>query len=518
MKNSESILIRSIDFLGLDAETKRIAENLMEQSDMPLVFWMGSEVPRNMRARHPEQKNQFWITVKPQTDEQERKRLVLSGIYGAIQEKNRYWRVKVVAEYKDRLIMENDVPHISALHELMGRLGSLATSLDIEWFLSHYGISTNPKVYESGFRKYKEMLRKYSKSLKYRNSLSSVKWCRELEVYHLITLGNFYRRGIEYQEDLKPLLEKIDKQYIKDVAWVAESIENLRAEYNGENGNQLTERFMRQIITRFYLEDKIFLFIPDNYKGIYPLKNGKTAKIFSFIPEDWPEQAQLLQWIRLARTFICIYRESQLYKAPDITVNLIDTDNCNSYADGTAEKGYCISFTSGMVYAVNDILKSWKISAELEGLLSAFGKEETYKQLLKIIIYFITAHEYAHVLLGHCDRSVQNKADRVTETDEARIIAEKDANRRAVQMIKAAIPMEHRFPPELFGEHEKLKKVLDEGGWEAVMKALLKDSKAEIVHEVLLHRMKVERDLLMLNDAIKFVNEIKNDCALQELR
>lgn len=516
MKNSESVLIRSIDFLGVNNETKQIAEKLMAQSDMPLVFWMDSELPRNMRARHPEQKNQFWITVQPQADEQERRRLILSGIYGAIQEKKRYWHVEVVSEYRDKLRMENDRAHIIALHELMGRLGSLATSLDIEWFLAHYGISTKPEVYQFGFRKYKEMLRNYSRRFKSRKGLASVKWYREREVHHLITLGNFYRRGREYRRDLKPLLEKIDKQYINDVEWVAKAIVNLRTEYNGTNGNQLTERFMRQIIARFHLEDKIFLQISEAYKGSYPLNNGKMVSIFSYIPEDWPNQVQLTQWIRLARNFICIYRESKMYKVPDITVNLLDTDSCNSFADGTAENGYSISFTAGIINTVNEALKKWNVLAEIGSMISGFGREETYKQLLRMIIYFITAHEYAHILLGDCDQSAQYKADMLTETEEMRTMMERNADSKAIQMIKVVIKLEHRFPPSPPGEYEKLQQAMREDGLEAVKRVLSKERQEEIFYEVSIHRMKCIRDLLMLEEAERFVNKMKAGFASEE--
>ena len=137
MTNSKSPLIRCIEHLNLPNDYEQLARDLVARSDMPIVFWINSELPRNYRHRHPAQKNQFWVTVRPNCSETERLRLILGGIYGAVQEQRRYWRTDIQPEYEAALKDLSDNLQLLSYYEFLSRIGNIATTLDVEWFLLH---------------------------------------------------------------------------------------------------------------------------------------------------------------------------------------------------------------------------------------------------------------------------------------------------------------------------------------------------------------------------------------------
>lgn len=506
--NSNSPVIRCVEHLKLSPEYERLANELIKQCDMPIVFWVNSELPRNFRCRHPAQKNQFWVTVRPNCTENEKLRLILGGIYGAVQEQRRYWRTDVQPEYEAKLEALHDSWSLHTYYEFLSRLGNMATTLDVEWFLSEYGIATSRSVRQFYFKDRKDRLKEYIILHDPQKTSPCITWSREHEVMNLIEYGNYYRLGAEYRRDLKKLLVKIDPNYVDEVEWVAGLIVAMQKEYSKTGGATLTEKFLEEIIKHFDLGHMVKLCKHESYKGIYPVSDENRADVLSYVLNNWPRQEDLINWLRTAREIICVYRSTMDFKAPDITMNLIETDECNSYSDGDCATGYCISFTLGLIYRLTDAVGTWEISQDLRPLIVRIGEDEVRCNLLRQVIFHITAHEYAHVINGDCDRSAQLSATDCTIVPEERRAIEINADKTARCIISQSLPFCYRFPPAPEGEHERHKAALREGGFEAMKRIISKERAAEINQEVREHQFKMIRDQMIATEALRLINQV----------
>ena len=506
MQISDSPIIRCVEHLGLCRKYEALANRLIDQSDMPIVFWMESEMDKNYRHRHPNQKNEYWIVIKPQTDENERVRLILAGLCTAIQERRRYWNVIHHPAYKEALICQGNQRHIAVYRDFPNSLNSIAGTLDAEWFLAQYGICTSTEVRQFYFQDRMSKLNEYVKKHHPPRNQPALTWFRETEVTNLIEYGNYYRLGEPYQKELKKLLPKVQTSYLAEVEKVAQIITDLQHQYDGTNGFHLTERFMTDMIEQFNLDNMIQMYIPEAYDGTYPLENGTHADVFSYIPQNWPRQEEMVRWLRMAREFVCAYRNTQDLYPPDVTINLIDSNIHNSYADGTRETGYCISFTSGLVFQISDFLQKWQISGNGKNLLEIIGEQKFRQQLLRQVIYHITAHEYAHILNGDCDRSAARKQSGLGPLPEGeRLQTEDRADALAKELLRESALLFYRFPPSPKGEHERIGAALRQGDINAILQIISPQRLLEIQNKVQDLHFKMACDDVIAVEAQKFI-------------
>lgn len=509
MINNDSTLIRSVPYLKLPKEYEHLANKLIEQSDMPIVFWIDAELPNNYRCRHPLQKNQFWVTIKPNCDENEKLRLILGGIYGAVQEQRRYWRAGIQPEYEAELKSHSNHEHLEAYYDFLSRLGNIITTLDVEWFLSTYGIHTARRIRKYFFRDRKNRLKEYINLHKPRLTKPYITWYREVEVINLIECGNYYRLGEDYRRDLKKLLNQIDMSYLSEVEWVANLINTIQKDHNSTNGAELTERFLNAIIEHFGLDHMVRLCKYEAYSGSYPIGDEDEADVLSYILNTLPRQNDLINWIRIAREFVCVNREAMDYSSPDITMNLIHTDLCNAYADGNRSSGYSISYTTGQIYKLTDTVKNWKLSENLSSLVILIGESEVRRNLLRQVIFYVTAHEYAHIINGDCDRSFQKSTEGLSFSSYEREEIERNANRIAKQLLHQALPFLYRFPPAPTGEFERMDIALRKGGMGALKRSITTSRSEEIKREVSDFQFKLIRDQLLSSEADLIINRLQ---------
>lgn len=508
MANSNSPLIRCVEYLNLPDEFEQLARDLMAQSDMPIVFWMNAALPLNFRHRSAGQKNEFWVTIRPGCSETERLRLILGGLYGAVQEQRRYWRTDIHPEYEALLKAENDPNKLTSYYEFLSRIGNIATTLDVEWFLSLYGISTSRRIRQYYFRDRTSKLKEYIVLHDPQKTQPCVTWSRETEVVNLLEYGNYYRLGAEYRRDLERLLPRVDSSYVGEVRWVANLIVSMQQSYNGSNGAELTEEFLTAVIEHFQIEHMVRLYKHEAYRGIYPIDSENNADVLSYVLNSWPRQNDLINWLRSAREILCVYRTEMNFQTPDVTMNLIDSAISNSYADGTSEQGYCISFTNGLIYQITDAAKTWELSSSLSTLIEHIGEEQARRHLLRQAIFFISAHEYAHIISDDCDRAAQLAAEGRDVTPSEREAIEAQADRTAKQIIQQSLPWLYRFPPAPDGEHERMREAFQAGGVEAMKRTVSKEREDQMSREVWEYMSKQCRDHLLFYEAVDLVRSV----------
>ena len=335
-----------------------------------------------------------------------------------------------------------------------------------------------------------------------------ITWTREIEVVNLLEYGNYYRLGAEYRRDLERLLPKVNPAYLDEVRWVASLIVGLQQSYNGSNGAELTEEFLTAVIEHFQIEHMVRLCKHEAYRGIYPIDSENNADVLSYVLNSWSRQGDLINWLRNAREILCVYRTEMNYQTPDVTINLIATDLSNSYADGNRDEGYCISFTNGLIYQITDAVKNWELSSDLSTLVAYIGENEVRQHLLRQAIFFISAHEYAHIINRDCDRSAQLAAEGCEVTSAEREVIEERANHTAMEIIQQVIPWLYRFPPAPDGEHARMREAFRNGGPEAMRRVISKERENEMSQEVRDLISKQCRDHLLAYEAVSLVSSV----------
>lgn len=479
----ESRLIRSISELNLRESAEKIAYELIKQIDMPIVFWIDSELDKNYAGRHPVYQNEFWVIVKPQDNQDEFERLILVNLYRGIQEKNRYRRIWFENDYKEYLEKKGNHKQLESYYYLLGVIGSLVTSLDTEMYFEQFGIQTSKEVLQKKMDNVIESLNEY---LQKRQKNPGFHWYRETEISNLLEIGNLYRRNAKYQQPIKKILKKINPLYLAKVGEVSRMLLQIKKEYTGDNGAELNEKMLYQIRKQFNLEKMVRLYIPLTNEGKIRVKDGETGKVVSFIPEDYPEQELLIRWVREANLFVETLRETSICELPSVEMQLTNLDRKNAYSNGGEKNGYYICFTVKLI--VNVTKKIFEEDIEDKEIL------------LRFVIFFITAHEYAHILHGDCEKESSDK--------------EKKADEKAIELVKQIIPF-------LYRTHPKPEDRIEEYGYYWMRKEY--DKMYQILNGMSVQRIKEineemqgllsqwRRDFKYLKKAIEFVTcEVRN--------
>ena len=86
----QSIIIKDVYKLNIRKEIAEQAENLINQVEYPVLFWVNAETDKNYAALHPRNRNQFLITIKSGTVQSEVERIVLANLYKQVQLRKRY--------------------------------------------------------------------------------------------------------------------------------------------------------------------------------------------------------------------------------------------------------------------------------------------------------------------------------------------------------------------------------------------------------------------------------------------
>ena len=184
---------------------------------------------------------------------------------------------------------------------------------------------------------------------------------------------------------------------------------------------------------------------------------------------------------------------------PDAVLQLIQTHRINAFSnlvDGT----YCISFSTGLVEKATEL--AFARCPESEGA----------QQLLRIIAFFVTAHEYGHILNGDCE-------EQSNTGEEDRPEKERKADDLAIEMVGKVIPLQYRTTVkpedqlELFhaywsnGETDKIEQLFNE---------IPEARKLEIEAEVKVLQGNILRDLCLLKTAFQIVQSLRRHGIVEE--
>ena len=398
--NQPSEVIRDILKLGLSPEIEKLAQHLASQIDLPVVFIVNSEREGNFARRHsPQNPNEFWINITPQTDSKEFERLVVGLLYRGIQERRRYPGLSPLESYYSTL----SVKHKRIYCDFLSRLTSVATSLDAELFLRQYGIFTSPQVHHAMIDDRIKKLKEFQ-LIKKRNP--HFRWYREIEVLNLVDYGNYYRRGKAYRDKLMPLLRQVNKNYVRIVHWVSSLITEAEKRYCSDAPDEMVDWLLGKFIKLFKLENMVMFGPCNTFMEKIQLPNDEYAMAYSLIPEDWDNQEILINCSRYANYFLSLVHQASNFKAPVAHIYLINSEDCNAYSNPGTKNEYILTFTTGLFHKIHCHVHDESFNPSSYDVAKLKYDRKTYlSKFFCYVIFFITAHEYAHVVNGDCNRA-----------------------------------------------------------------------------------------------------------------
>lgn len=433
----ESHVIRDIDFLNLRPQAREIAEALANMIDLPIVYLVGSEFDLNYAGRHSRHRNQYWVTVKPQTDQNEYERIILSGLYRGVQERKRSIRACPCRKHLQKLQGSTDQQKRTELYfQMIGRINAVVTTVDAELFLK-------PRGYEVGEQQKQAQLndrmRRLDEYLSIQADTPAFCWYPEVEIGNLLDYSRIASWGNAYRNELvkricriKPL--HVSRRYLRQL----EALTAMYRQLCDEEVTEPIEWMLTRIIQILYLDDIVSTARHTAYVGDFRLEDGRTVPQCSLVPEGIADEELMLAGMRSVNEAIVLLQEylefCQNQTLPDVVTSLILDNTCNAYANGTKDNGYFISVTAGLFRYVHSAVGQASFD-------HASPLAEIDKTLLeKLVLYFIAAHEYAHILGGDCDIDANAEQEAV-------------ANQKALQLMSEALFVRHRAyqdqPPQV---------------------------------------------------------------------
>lgn len=448
MKTYDSIVIRNVKSLNLEKTSEELAEKLIEKIDMPVVFEINSQKDKNYGSRHELYHNQFWVTVKPQREKSEYERIILSNLYRGIQERRRVLRPAISETYKNMLLKvtpkNTREERIKLSRELIGRMGALATTVDADLFLSEYGFVTSDMTKRIQFDNRKFLLNDY---LARQKGPAKLCWFPELKWHNIIDYSRIAWWNKEYHKELARLLgmtypKAKAKWYVDTLDRMVEMLDVTYDRYKKETEFDVISWMMKETVDIVGLNEVVELTPQYAMKSDYIFKNGIKAPVYSFVPEGIENEKSFIKAFRHINEGILLLQEYYHYiegkKMPDVHVNLVLTDFGEACADGNFQKGYFISFTTGLIKNLEERTCAVDInSLELGEFVEILGEDEVRNRLYRYMLYYITAHEYAHILNSDCDLTERSKSS--TREQKERL-----ADEQAYKMMKKILSMQYR--------------------------------------------------------------------------
>lgn len=437
MNNTDqSIIIKDVHKLNIRNTIADQAECLINQVEYPVIFWVNAETDKNYAAFHPHNPNQFWITIRPDTIQIEIERIVLANLYKQVQFRKRYMVVMPDQKYLDILNKKNDKNALNRLRELQNKLNAFTSSLECEMYLAQYGISTECTVREAGFLDRKQKLEEY---LEKKRKYPTFRWYREVEVHNLLDYGFYARFEQRYEYHLTNLIKKINptvvsEHYLDDIQWVKLLIAEAYSRYSGDNGEGVINWMREELIRYFHLESMLCVEAVDSRHARKEI-NGIDVDIYTFVPEEYSQEELVLQSCRSINECLGLFREKVCldthYPFASVAISYSEGRNISSFV--STEKKYYILLYVDFLSELEQIVRQYRPNEMVTEIQRVKGDAYIRQKLMKYALFFITMHEYAHILHGDCDHLEIDEpvSDRIKKEE----LADKFANENFSQII-----------------------------------------------------------------------------------
>lgn len=437
-KTETGDVYRSIDELTLSEEARALANKLLQNIDMNVVYLMNSNRSYNYRNRHSLQHNSFWITIKTGTDQTETERLILAGLYVASTESKRAAKFDLTENYRKVLMSAGNKQRVENVRTLISKINSAVVTLETNCFLAKYGFQTKS---ENMNKRFSMFLSEFSGQIQ-RMKINRNSWPKEIELCYIIDGGYFSEYSSTYQKQIDIIVNQIPKTTIKYyfknyLAKVIEIFAKARREFTNEE-NDARETALSRMRELFKLQDRFEITYPFCFAGQYPVSLDSREKVISFVPEEDVNADFITKCFIIANE--CIIGIQNMFLTKNITaadphLNLIQSNMINAYSDGSKQEGYYISVTFGLLFEISKriytLIKDYP--SECDEIIT---KDEMYDKWFKYTLYWVIAHEFAHIMNGDCDR--HSLMDTETVSAEQRRDEDAKADEMSEEMVFAA--------------------------------------------------------------------------------
>lgn len=434
-------LIKDVYNIGIRTEIADIANELIKQIEYPVVFWLDSPLEKNYAANHSININQFWITVKKGTSLQERERIILKNLYMGVQRRKRYLYAIPKIVYTDK--KRND-----CLRSLAEKINVISSNLECDFFLEKYGITTDET--ETQFY-YNDRIKKLTEYINMQKRMPEFVWYDEVFFFNAIDYAFYSRKNDEYKNELFSLVKKTKPRFraykmIELINEITSLIDNAYNGFNNENSAEIVNGMRVELVKLLNLKDCIKIVPVDSYQEIKTL-NSKQIRILTFVPEDCENEALMIKSFRYINECLGLVREcandEKYFSLPcsKVAISYDGESNMSSFArlnDENIVEYYILIYSSFASRLWNKIITMDCSDSSVKAIEKNMLKAYVIEKLFKYALFYITLHEYAHILNGDCDNSDIN------ESEQERLEKEQKADEYADLTVSKILNYQYR--------------------------------------------------------------------------
>ena len=406
-------VIRFVDHLDISDAAKHLAKKLINQIEMPVVFLIDHDLDKQYALRSQMHHNQFWVLANHQAEQSEYERILLSNLYRGVQTRKRFLHPVPSQEYEANL---NQIvnPKIKSerkqlYYELLHKISSFVSAIDAEIYFK-------PKGFEvSSARKqwlYDDRIALLDEYLDLQKRHRGFRWFREVECINVIDYARIASFNNSYKVGIDNRLKRIQpasaaKRCRTLVSELSKLIVEANKKYSTAPQEEITTWMVQEAVRILGLGNALDFKREYALSGNFILETGEQASVYSYVPIGFADESVVIQALRNVNECILLIQElyaTVMNKAlPDTHANLIQSNHINAYAN-KLPSGYYLSFTSGVL---TEIMRSSQecINRVPPRCVSIIGESTVRSRLTKYALFYITAHEYAHILHGDCEQT-----------------------------------------------------------------------------------------------------------------
>lgn len=406
-------IIRFVDYLDISDTAKHLAKELAEQIEMPVVFLIDHDLDKQYALRSQMHHNQFWVLACHQTEHSEYERIILSNLYRGVQTRKRFLHPVPNQEYEAHL---NQIlnPKVKIARqklycELLNKISAFVSTIDAEMYFKPKGIEVSPAQKQWLYDNRISLLDEY---LNLQKKQPEFCWYREVECINIIdyariaSFNNSYKVGfINRLKLIQPA--SASKRCKKRISELSSLIDEANQKYSISQQEEITAWMIQEVVRILDLENDLVLKREYALSGNFILETGEHANVYSYVPIGFSDEAIIIQALRSINECILLLQEfyaTFLNKAlPDTHANLIQSNHINAYAN-KLPSGYYLSFTAGLLTEIMRFSQEC-INKVPPQHVATIGESTVRLRLTKYALFYITAHEYAHILHGDCDQA-----------------------------------------------------------------------------------------------------------------
>ncbi len=433
--------------LNVSSKALKVAEEILNQMDMPVVFLLSSDGDKNYAYRHPYTHNEFWVTVQPQTEQSEYERILLANLYRGLREKLRYSGIYLKKDCERKLLQEGNGRKCQQMQELLSKINAFVSTVDTECFLEEKMFYVSDQV---KLKKFQACVMGLEEFLHKQRENPGFFWYKEVEICNLLEIISTIRFDVAYEKKLKNLILQIqpkergalDEKLVTKGKRILDEFKQNRTD---ENAEECCCDFSEKLLSLFSLQD--IMEVRPNFAnaGVIELPSGEKVELYSFVPEEIEGEEELSESLKMINEgLVNLQKIYYTFKQamPDVHVNIGFSNACNAYVYGTKLQGYHVAYLEGLIWKIRG--KTSDISGIPKELISFYGETEICKGLQRAVFSLSILHECGHIMNGDCDQ-----VEKHAEYDgENRSEVENAADRFAEKYLLEVLNLQYRPEPQ----------------------------------------------------------------------